>query len=120
VRIVEVAVRLIIGVDAARDRAGQEFAEVIFNAGVAPVDRDLADDVARRRVVGNAAEVAGRVEAVEPAGGMDFDDRVRTGAAFVVARRPVSLPLASSNLSTTSRMPSSLSRSKMPSLLRSW
>ena len=58
----------------------------------APVDHDLADHVARRRNVGHAAEVARRVDAVEPAGRMDFHDRYLPAAQVVelveaVARR---------------------------------
>ena len=95
VRIVEVAVGAVVGVDAAADRAGQQLAEVVFDARVAPVDRDLADAVARRRNVGHAAQVARRVLAVEPGDRVNFDDRVRAGrqvGEFVVAggvgRRP--------------------------------
>ena len=47
-------------------RAG--LAEVVLDAHLAPVDHDLADHVARRRNVGHAAQVARRVDAVEPAG----------------------------------------------------
>ena len=72
VRIVEVAVGPVIGVDAAGDRAGQQLAEVVLDAHLAPVDHDLADHVARRRNVGHAAQVARRVLAVEPAGRMNF------------------------------------------------
>ena len=82
-RIVEVAVFAAVGVHAARDRARQQLAEVVFDARLAPVDRDLADHVARRRNVGHAAQVARRVDAVEPAGRVDFHHRVRAGGQVV-------------------------------------
>ena len=47
----------------------------------APVERDLADLVARRRNIGHTAHVARRVDAVEPTGRMNFHDRVLAGLA---------------------------------------
>ena len=84
-RIVEVAILVLVGMHAAADRAGQQLAEVVLDRVVAPVEHDLADEVVRRR---RRRCAAGRVLAVEPAGGLHFADAVRARREireFVVA-----------------------------------
>ena len=69
--------------DLPANRAGLELAEVVLGAHFAPVDHDHADHVARRRDSGDAAQVARRVDAVEPTAGMDFHHRVLAGPQVV-------------------------------------
>ena len=57
-RVVELAVRPATGMHPAADAPRKQFAEIIFHAGLAPGDRDLADHIARRRNIGHAAQRA--------------------------------------------------------------
>ena len=91
--IVEVAVLVRVGMHAAADRAGQQFAEVVFHAVVAVVEHRAEDavDAPGRFAGGRAAVAAGRVLAVEPAGRLHFAHAVRAGeqvAEFVEADLP--------------------------------
>src|SRR5262249_25564902 len=78
------------------DRTWQELAKIVFNPVFTPVDRDLAEPVARRRQIGDTAEVARRVDAVEPRRRLNFDHHVCAGreirelvVALRVGRRPL-------------------------------
>src|SRR5207247_595496 len=62
-------------IDAAGEGGGLQFAEVVGGAAVVGRDRDRRELVVRRR----AAECAGRVLAVEVAGGLRLADRVGAG-----------------------------------------
>ncbi len=63
--------------DLAADRAGKQFAEVVVGAAFAPLEHGFANLIAG--VVRGSAAIAGRVEAIEPAGGLHLTHAIGAG-----------------------------------------